>query len=92
MPKIRQAIFSHPVSLFWYGNRRLEIELLMLKYRNRREQCKGVDGVVKLNESDSIQNSIIIRMNHIVREIRQRMIEEGSCVNDLKEIIERILM
>ncbi|KAH3778828.1 hypothetical protein DPMN_180444 [Dreissena polymorpha] len=57
---------------------------------NRREQSKGVDGVV--NESDSMQNSILIRIDQIVREVRQRMIGEGSCVNDLKEICERILM
>ncbi|KAH3778835.1 hypothetical protein DPMN_180308 [Dreissena polymorpha] len=90
LPKIRQAIVSHPVPLFWYCNMRLEIELLMLKYMNRRKSCNGVDGVV--NESDIMQISIIIRMDHIVREIRQRIIEEGSCVNDPKEIIERILM
>ncbi|XP_052232347.1 uncharacterized protein LOC127845461 [Dreissena polymorpha] len=90
LPKIRQAIVSHPVPLFWYCNRRLEIELLVLKCINRREQCLVVDGVV--NESDSMQNSILIRIVQIVSEVSRKMIGEGSCVNYLNEIFERMLM
>ncbi|XP_052232348.1 uncharacterized protein LOC127845462 isoform X1 [Dreissena polymorpha] len=90
LPKIRQAIVSHPVSLFWYGQRRFELELLMLKCMNRLEQCKAADGIS--NTSDSMLNSILTRIDQIVREVRQRMIEEGSCVNELMEIHNRILM
>ncbi|KAH3874509.1 hypothetical protein DPMN_037754 [Dreissena polymorpha] len=56
LPKIRKAIIAHPEPLMWYSKKRVEIELLYLKFMNRRTYCTDEKGVV--NESDTILHAI----------------------------------
>ncbi|KAH3710751.1 uncharacterized protein LOC127857328 [Dreissena polymorpha] len=89
LPKIRKAIISHPEPLLWYNKKRVEIELVNLMSRNRIEQCMDEKGVI--NESDPMHQALRRRVNEIVREVRQRMIEEGSRVDALMEIYTKMM-
>ncbi|KAH3875314.1 hypothetical protein DPMN_038577 [Dreissena polymorpha] len=87
MRRIRKAIIWHPEPLLWYNKKRVELELLSLKYWNRLIQCMDENRVV--NKSEPMLQAIESRIAEIVREVRQRMNWEGSRLNDLVEIQNR---
>ncbi|XP_052267946.1 uncharacterized protein LOC127869415 isoform X8 [Dreissena polymorpha] len=89
LPKIRQAIISHPEPLMWYSKKRVELELIVLKCRRRKLQCTDENGVI--DRSDPIYQAIYERMYEILIEVRQRMNWEGSRLNDLFEISKMML-
>ncbi|KAH3818380.1 hypothetical protein DPMN_119988 [Dreissena polymorpha] len=90
IPKIRTAIISHPEPCVWYGKRRVEIQLLVLKLYIRGYQCRDDNGVI--NKSDTMIQAIQRRMNEILTEVTQRMCREGSRVDDPKDIFKYIMM
>ncbi|KAH3708745.1 uncharacterized protein LOC127857997 isoform X2 [Dreissena polymorpha] len=85
LPKIRQAIIAHPEPLRWYSGRRIELEMLQLIAMNR--VALGMD-----RETDVIMQAISRRRLEILREIKMRMIMEGSRVNDLWNVLSRMFM
>ncbi|KAH3875751.1 hypothetical protein DPMN_039027 [Dreissena polymorpha] len=90
LPKIRQAVISHPEPMMWYSEKRLELEILDLMYMTKGAKCSDMNGEV--NKSDTMLTAIEGRMNEILREIRQRMNWEGSRLNDLQVIYHMMLM
>ncbi|KAH3784178.1 hypothetical protein DPMN_162130 [Dreissena polymorpha] len=90
LPKIRQAILSHPDPLLWFCKKRLELELLCLKLMVRIEQCKDENG--SINWSDTVLQATAKRRAEILREVHQRMCSDGSRVYDMDEIDTSMLM
>ncbi|XP_052267827.1 uncharacterized protein LOC127869363 isoform X3 [Dreissena polymorpha] len=90
LPRIRKAIISHPEPLVWYNKKRIEMELLHLKFWNRARQCNEENDVV--NGSDPMLQAISSRTAELVIEVHTRMNREGSRLNDLTEIREMMLI
>ncbi|XP_052219460.1 uncharacterized protein LOC127836863 [Dreissena polymorpha] len=83
LEKIRKAIVGSPEPMLWYSKKRMELEMLNLEIKKRVAQCGY--------ENDFV-NSINFRIEEVVIEVRQRMIQEGCSVNDLKYINDAMLM
>ncbi|XP_052267574.1 uncharacterized protein LOC127869234 isoform X2 [Dreissena polymorpha] len=66
IPKIRRAIISHPEPLMWYGKRRMEIELLVLKQLIKMIQHRAYNDV----ESDTMIQAINRRIHEILRSLK----------------------
>ncbi|KAH3875164.1 hypothetical protein DPMN_038427 [Dreissena polymorpha] len=90
LPMIRKAIISHSEPLMWYDKKRMELELLTLKYVNRSAQCRDENGVV--NESDPFMQGILSSIDEIERDVRQRKNWGESNLNVLNEIFELMLI
>ncbi|XP_052237135.1 uncharacterized protein LOC127848616 isoform X2 [Dreissena polymorpha] len=89
LTSIRKVIISHPEPLLWYNRKRIELELLMLKYMNRRLHCSDESSIT--DENDFMLKEISRRQSEIVREVVMRMHLEGSFVYDLHDVLFRML-
>ncbi|KAH3875630.1 hypothetical protein DPMN_038901 [Dreissena polymorpha] len=85
LPKKRQAVILHPEPMMWYSMKKVELEMLNLKFVHTTVQC---DGKNVLNEIDP---RIWIRMYVIIMEVRCRIYLECGRVNNLLEIYKMML-
>ncbi|KAH3705584.1 hypothetical protein DPMN_080661 [Dreissena polymorpha] len=86
LEKIRKAIIGSPEPMLWYSKKRMELEMLCLESNKRIAECRYE------NYSDFVLNAICFRREEVLIEVRQRMIQEGCSVNDLKDIYDAMLM
>ncbi|XP_052238073.1 uncharacterized protein LOC127849511 isoform X3 [Dreissena polymorpha] len=88
--KIRKAIVASPEPMMWFSKKRMEIEMLVLEYKNRcveiREKTEEVD------YSDSILEKIVSRQVDLLIQVAQRMFLTVSSANQLIDIHDRMLM
>lgn len=87
--KVRQARIAFPQLLIWFTKTKAELEILTLEYRNRNNHCKDDKGMV--DGSDIVLQETLRRLNEILMQVRERLLCEGSCINDENEIHERML-
>ncbi|XP_052229565.1 uncharacterized protein LOC127843798 isoform X2 [Dreissena polymorpha] len=79
LPKIRQTIVASQEPMLWFSQKKMELEMLFL------------EGMTTGMESD--QNYAISReVQRVSRQVQQRMLLEGSVVNNLDDITMNILM
>ncbi|KAH3796922.1 uncharacterized protein LOC127839231 [Dreissena polymorpha] len=78
LKKIRKAIVASPEPMLWYSKKRMELEMLFLEMRITWNSWTDVNAYL------NIINKII--------EVQQRMLLEGSSVNDLIYICKAMLM
>ncbi|KAH3875677.1 hypothetical protein DPMN_038951 [Dreissena polymorpha] len=90
LSKIRQALIGHPEPFRWYNTRRMGLELLHLIEMNRLVVCTDENWVC--DETDVILQALDRRKKEIVREVRLRMIMEGSRVSSSTGVNVRMLM
>ncbi|KAH3850361.1 hypothetical protein DPMN_092772 [Dreissena polymorpha] len=88
LPKIRQAIISHPEPLLWFSRKRMKLEMLLLVWRNKSPMCRKEN----INSSDIILQEIRRRMTEVVEVVRLRIFMEGGIVNNQNDIFNRLLM
>ncbi|KAH3796125.1 hypothetical protein DPMN_149692 [Dreissena polymorpha] len=88
LPKIRQAIIASPEPMLWFSKMRMVLEMLWLERLNRFLSC----GYWMVGESDDILELINILKVELLREVELRMLLEGSAVNGLNDIYNRIMM
>ncbi|KAH3697317.1 hypothetical protein DPMN_084815 [Dreissena polymorpha] len=80
LENIRKAIVGSPEPMLWFSKKNMEIEMLQLEMCIRGMQCSNVNS---LKDSDFIIKAIKRRIEEIMREVMERMLREGSSVNDL---------
>ncbi|KAH3733135.1 hypothetical protein DPMN_039560 [Dreissena polymorpha] len=84
LQRIRQAVIASPEPMLWFSKIRMELEMLEREKYIRAVQCS--------DEHDAIEQEIRRRQVEIMRDVAQRMLIDGSAVNDLNDIFFRILM
>ncbi|XP_052220691.1 uncharacterized protein LOC127837546 isoform X2 [Dreissena polymorpha] len=77
LEKIRKAIVGSPEPMLWYSKTRMELEMLCIEET--------------LTYSDFVLNSIRFRRREVLKEVRQRMIQEGGSVNNLLKFVNAML-
>ncbi|KAH3850094.1 hypothetical protein DPMN_092500 [Dreissena polymorpha] len=87
LPKIQQAIICHPEPLLWFSRTRMELEMLALEAMNRTMQRGDKNGV----PSDFVGAMILMRQIKLSTEVALRMLQDGRSLNDLNDIVFRIL-
>ncbi|KAH3875313.1 hypothetical protein DPMN_038576 [Dreissena polymorpha] len=84
---IRKAVISHSEPLMWYSKKRVELELLTLKYWNISEDKNSVgntwDIVVEKAVEQAVEQAVDMHRIDILRQIQHRMHWERSRVCDL---------
>ncbi|KAH3875654.1 hypothetical protein DPMN_038927 [Dreissena polymorpha] len=80
LQKLRKAIVAHPEPLLWYSRKRIELELVWL-LSSLSYQLSKRPGATHV--SDLIKLVTFQRLNEIVGKVDQRMIMEGSRVDDI---------
>ncbi|KAH3733599.1 hypothetical protein DPMN_040030 [Dreissena polymorpha] len=86
LKRIRKAIVASPEPMMWFSKRRIELEMLLMECVNISDENGEVD------YSFIIVNAMKSRLKDILRELEQRILLEGSSVNDIPDIFERLLM
>ncbi|KAH3733090.1 hypothetical protein DPMN_039515, partial [Dreissena polymorpha] len=82
LQRIRQAVIASPEPMLWFSKIRMELEILCLEEMTR--QCS--------DEHNAILQEIKRRKVEIMMEVAQRMRKDGCAVNDLNDILYRIVM
>ncbi|KAH3708341.1 hypothetical protein DPMN_067789 [Dreissena polymorpha] len=90
LPKIRQVLIAHPEPFRWYSRRRMELEIMELIINNYLRIDEN--GALDLSDSDENVQALIRRQMKIMMEVFYRMISEGSRVNCLNDVFDRMLM
>ncbi|KAH3865082.1 hypothetical protein DPMN_028121 [Dreissena polymorpha] len=76
LPKIRQAIISHPDPLRWYNGRRIELEIILL------EVIKNATDISDISFGDMfyyvLQNGVMWRAVEIIAEVSEKVRSGGS--------------
>ncbi|KAH3689868.1 hypothetical protein DPMN_192216 [Dreissena polymorpha] len=92
LEKIRKAIVASPEPMLWLSKQRMKLEMLYMVLANRVFQC--TDENLELNDSDCALKEIRRRIMEILKDVGQRMHQEGSPVFqfDPFDLLKRLLM
>ncbi|KAH3733860.1 hypothetical protein DPMN_040297 [Dreissena polymorpha] len=92
LEKIRKAIVASPEPMLWFSKQRMKLEMLYMVFENRVFQC--TDENLELDDSDIALKEIRRRIMEILKEVGQRMHQEGSLVFqfDPFDLLKRLLM
>ncbi|KAH3792728.1 uncharacterized protein LOC127838386 isoform X2 [Dreissena polymorpha] len=92
LEKIRKAIVASPEPMLWYSKTRMELEMLLLENRTRFKPRTDDNGDELIEEPTFVENAIILRLIEVWEDMRERMLLEGSSVNDCRDIFDAMLM
>ncbi|KAH3800715.1 hypothetical protein DPMN_154355 [Dreissena polymorpha] len=80
--------------MLWYSKTRMGLEMLMLENSTRVKPRTDDNGDELLEDSNFVENAIVLRLGEVWEDMRERMLLEGSSVNvnDCKDIFDAMLM